>query len=162
MIEKGEQRYFPCNRFKYKEEIIHVGLDLDKYHNEYEFHEILAKMRLIYEASNGKADLLQVYAQLDGKIGIVSEDMSSGGKNQVWKHNFLGELDESLLLVFDEKDEEELCRSTFSVRDKNYNFRYPIVDLNHLHEIRPEWQDKYKAYVKQYKNDERFRIHEIK
>ena len=54
-----------------------IGLDLSEDHVT-SFGMTVAKMRLLYELSNGKADLLRVYARLEGKLWIVSEDVFHG------------------------------------------------------------------------------------
>lgn len=159
---KQEQIYFPCGSFEFGKEIMHIGLDLDDFHNHIVFPNILAKMRLIYEVSNGEADLSKVYAQLDNKIGIISEDVSCGGRDRVQGHSYLKEPDKSLLEIFIFKgNEEELARSRFLVYDNKGNkVRYPIIDLDHLRKLKPKWRKKYNEYWKQYRSDNRFRIHE--
>ncbi len=162
---KEEQIYFPCGSFEFGEEATHIGLDLDRSHNDVYFPHILANMRLIYEVSNGKADLSKVYAQLDDEIGVVSEDVSCGGKYKVWDRAFFKELDKSLseIFIFSEGNEEELEKSTFSVSDnKGNHIRYPIIDLDHLghFDLKPKWLKRHKEYREQYYSDDRFRIHE--
>jgi len=161
---KEEQRYFPCGSFKFGKETIYIGLDLDWFHNHIVFPQILANMGLIYEVSNGKADLSRLYAQLDDKIGIVSEDVSCGGRDKVQGHSFLKDPDKYLLEIFIFKgNEDELARSRFLVRDNKGNkVRYPIIDLDHLRRknLKSKWRKKYDKYRNQYRSDDKFRIHE--
>src|SRR3989344_318316 len=75
--------YFPVGKIG----DLYVGIDMNATHNILRFPRILANMRLVYEVSQGEADLSQVYAKLDDLTtdfrkgcGIVSEDMTSGNK----------------------------------------------------------------------------------
>ncbi len=167
--DETERVYFPCGSFEFEKKTIHIRLSLDWFHNHIVFPQILANMRLIYEVSNGKADLSKVYAQLDDKLGIVSEDVSCGGRYPVEDDVFFEELDKSLLEIFIFKgNEKELEESTSLVRDNKGNkIRCPIIDLDDLgssyyfkSNIKPKWRKKYYKYRKQYQSDDRFRIHE--
>lgn len=171
---KGEKNYFSCG----VNNKINIGLDLQNKHNWIYFNEILAKMRLLYEMLEGKVDLSRVYAQLDDKfgrlddkfiasLGIISEDMSCGGKYkiedsealdliQIGLHDLL-----SKIFIEEEIQPVAIARTTFNVLDKNNkSIRRPIVDLDHV-DVKPKYKKIFEKYCEQYYSDERFRIHEV-
>lgn len=161
--DEYHQIYFPCGSI----DDLFLGLDVSEIHN-YFFSKILAKMRLLYEVSEGTADLPKVYAQLDVGtkglgIGIVSEDMSQNGKFEIVEAT--KSVDSCVPEVFSKNEpprlDLEIVRTTFQVRPKGqFPIRFPIVDLDHV-DVRQKYQELFVKYSEQYKTDERFRIHEI-
>ncbi|MCK5026411.1 MAG: hypothetical protein KAS15_07465 [Nanoarchaeota archaeon] len=154
-IETGTKRprkvYFPCGKI----EDIYLGLDLINNHVRFSFYVILANMRLIYEKSKGKADLSRVYALLDDELGIVSEDMSSGGLDYVDDGSNI--LDPVLNLLY--VDDFGSYNATFEIRKTGEPTRRPIVDLDHL-ELKKEYSEQWLKYGSQYMDDNKiFRIH---
>ena len=144
---------------------VHLGLDLGDYHNQVYFHEILAKMRLIYEVSNGQADLSQVYVQLEDQLGIISEDMSCGKKYDVADMGWDEFSDNASRVLIEtifapDTDHEAFERTMFVVRQGNKIIRTPIVDLDHV-EVHQEYRQRYKEYCEQYQKDKRFIISEV-
>ena len=157
VVDRGLSRrlYFSCGIHGG----IHLGVDLSSRHK---FADIIAKMRLLYELTDGGANLLRVYARLDGMKGIVSEDLSCGGKRKLNDRIFghgkrvLGYLQ----LVFDGDNREEFSKTTFTVWKGEYEAFYVIADLDHLF-VRPELRELYETYKEQYETDTRFLIPEI-
>jgi hypothetical protein len=121
---------------------IPIGLDSNITH-VLKYKVILARMRLLYECTDGTADLLKVYALLQVEkgnkkydMGIVSEDLTDNEKNTV-----LGWSDETAEVVkklFYSKDHElDLGRIQFQVFDNSTGklIREPFVDLDHVEVI---------------------------
>ncbi len=174
VVEAGEDKrtYFPAGRIVNN---IYLGVDLNKWHT-IQFPRIMANMRLIYEASQGRADIPKVYALLAPKeeykwydcVGIVSEDFSKGNRLIVGEvcmelNNPLFDL---LTSVFRGCDYDDIFHSTFTVGKQIKHtsteiqiLRTPIADLDHIRHRSTEYEEKYADYIKQYKSDRRFRIY---
>jgi hypothetical protein len=147
-----ERIYFPCTEWNG----IFLGTDLDRNHSE-DFDTLVAKMRIIYEETDGTADSPMVYALLDEERGIVSEDMSQGGEYKV--SGGCGDYLPILRKIFAGEPWSELARTTFTVFDWVAEVRTPIVDLDYVRVAEP-FRERYERYCRQYETDERFRIHE--
>lgn len=147
VVESGEDKriYFPIDKVVNN---IYLGVDLYKWHT-IKFPEIMANMRLIYEASEGNADIPKVYTPLAPSeeckwydcIGIVSEDFSKG--NQLIVKEECTEFDnpffDLLTSVFMGCDNDDICHSTFTVgkqikptSTEIQVLRTPIADLDHI------------------------------
>ncbi len=172
--------YFPCGSI----EGICLGLNLNSDHVLLNFPRILANMRLVYEVSEGKADLSKVCALLvsDEKesyseIGLVSEDMSCDGRYGVTDLAGINYESRDLNWLWNIFDEgmDGIYRTCFHVFDPNTPvakgigslselrkpIRTPIVDLDHLSQISPKYLELHKQYCQQYETDTRFRIREL-
>ena len=146
---------------------IPIGLDMNENHAPI-FHQILAKMRLIYDLSEGTADLLSVYAVLDGRAGIVSEDVTCGDSHIIIPFTHISNVNPVIQTIFFDRtlsvEDTDLSLSTFKVYLENKLrglIRYPIVDLDHLSYIKPEYVELFGQYTRQYQDDQRFRIREV-
>ncbi len=137
---------------------IAVGLDLHEYHVGGSFPGILAKMRLLYEISKGQVDLCSIYAILEGKLGIISEDFSQGGIYSIGgahQNNIESELLEKVFVndadnfFYAFARDRPLNRTTFSAPLPDKKHKYPIVDLDHV-VAKPELEDLYKEYLRHY------------
>ncbi len=150
---RREKSYFPCGLH----EGIPIGLDLIRDHVKYGFPNILAKMRLLYEISEGDVDISSVYALLQGGLGIVSEDMSGGGLYRVSDNTPTRFLRMDLFnQIFFGEPKSELRKTTFWI-EHGKEVRTPIVDLDHVN-VSQSFKDIYIQYVSQYKKDPRFII----
>lgn len=154
---------------------LYVGLDLNQKHAG-RFNAIVAFMRLFYELSGGKSDILRAYAVLDdgsGKVrsglGVVSEDLTYGGAYNLMDIAPSWLLDPLVGRISAPDSEWQLRATTFEIwpRSEGDVFfgqkeftRLVIADLDHILCSEECW-DKYSEYRRQYLNDERFRIHEV-
>jgi hypothetical protein len=154
-FDKSKRKYVHVGEFK----DFQLGLDLAHHHNNHTFGEILAKMRLIYEISNGEVDLSKVYTRLDNNLAILSEDVAHGAELFV-DRTPVKYLDLELLEKTFKNPDCELQRSTFRVRNKN-KFRYPIIDLDHV-SARKKYKYQVDKWAAQYNTDPRFHLKEIK
>jgi hypothetical protein len=143
--------YFSCTEWAG----IFLGLDLDQVHGE-TFEGMVASMRLVYEETDGAADLPQVYALLDRRFGIVCEDMSRSGEYTVkgYCEDYLPVLDK----IF-RKHPFRTQKITFTVLNEEKVIRRPLVNFNRV-EVAARYNKRYDRYSRQYGTDERFRIHE--
>ncbi|GEM_PF-6820894 len=159
---KNEQPfYFPCGRVG----DIPIGLDLKFSRSCFCFPEVVAKMRMLYDSSDGELDLSRVYARMaDPKgslegCGIVSEDMSCGGAFRVWGDSMGGKHWDFLGEFFINDPSDSFPAAAFTVIKEGAGMvRTPVVDLDHL-EVKPKHQSIYEKYCGQYETDERFMIH---
>jgi hypothetical protein len=148
---KYDTTYFPVETFNE----IPLGLDLNNRHTKYVF-EILAKMRIIYDVSEGNADLLCVYASLDNNIGILSEDADV--KSYFVDSTPLKKLNPILAEIFVDPP-SELEKTTFWVEGK-VTLRTPIVDLDHVF-VKPGLRQLFNRYTSEYRDNPEFIIHRV-
>ena len=150
--KSSNDRYVGIGRFGQ----IYLGVDLSEGHVAV-FGHILAKMRLLYDLSDGNVDLSKVYAQLDDHLEILSEDVSYGAglflDNTPIRHLDLG----LLTRAFDDT-KFELERTTFWAKTGEV-VRKPIIDLDHVR-VKPEFEDRIKQWNFDYELDPRFLIKE--
>jgi len=136
---------------------INLGIDFYDNHINISFGDILAKMRLLYDLSDGRCDLSSVYARLDHHLGILSEDVASGCglfmDNTPRRHLDLGLLREAFCDV-----ESELERTTFWA-ETGHRLRKPIIDLDHVI-VQPTYRNFVEDCAFDYENDSRFHIKE--
>ena len=163
---------------------IYLGVDLKNAHKIL-FPEILSMMRLLYEESNGKIDLLNVFALLvpsgfniesyrfsdDNCLGIVSEDLSDNGTRHIEDTDYDGPYSELLVKVFGQDAYWERCvfRVGGLIQERrnprgilpNKVTRRVAADLDHLAKVSLKYKERFEAYQAQYEKDERFMIHEV-
>ena len=162
---------------------MYLGVDLKDVH-KYMLPELLARMRLLYEESNGEIELLNVYALLMPSesetnqkflisgLGILSEDLSDNGARCLNDNDYGGHYSKLLVKVFGE--DEFLHRCVFRVGglvQKGHNpqgilpheiIRRVVVDLDHLPDVPPEYKERFEAYQEQYEQDKKgFMIQEV-
>ncbi|MBI2106683.1 hypothetical protein HYT57_01750 [Candidatus Woesearchaeota archaeon] len=143
---------------------IYLGLDLQEGHR-FIFSDILAKMRIIHDLTEGKVDLSRVYALLDidgeGRgLAIVSEDMSKNGAYEVEDRAPGAKITKILSEIFRDKHgfEYGIDKMVFRIVNKRGKvIRLPVVDFDHVTERRH--YDLYKKYRKEYDWNPKFRIH---
>jgi len=131
-----------------------LGIDPSRRHISF-FEEILSKMRILHEESNGEIDLPKAYFLLESRKGILSEDLTCNYHRAVFSFNFYSNLNSVLKKVF-QNDPFWLERSTFQIKGKNYE-RFPVIDLDHL-QVKREYQKIFKEYLEYYKKHEDFLI----
>jgi hypothetical protein len=122
------------------------------------FGDIVAKMRLLYELSEGQVDLSKVYAKLENHLGILSEDVSYGTglfMDNTPNHH----LDLDLLKEAFNDADRELQRTTFWA-ETGENVRKPIIDLDHVI-LQKKYQDRVDDWAFDYEHDSRFQIKEF-
>ena len=145
---------------------LHLGVDLKRGHRDY-FNYTIAKMRLLYEESNGTLDLLRVYALLVptnaelpyGSLGVISEDISQNGNYKVWDWpTRLGKKGGNIFKKVFGHEEIENVIFGILLPDKSISV---FGDLDHLPMVTPEYDERFDAYAEQYEQDERFMIREI-
>ena len=146
-----------------------LGLDLIEKHL-WKFSDILAKMRLLYEATEGDVDLLKVYLGIrqpsdSDPLAIITQDVSRKGKykiidDAVWPKDAIREI---LFRLF--VPDVGFSHITFGIYDPKKKLscwpptchRYCLADLEHV-KIKLRYLKKYEKYVKQYENDPNFWI----
>ena len=173
----GRKLYFPTGL---THNGIYLGVDLKDIRKSI-FPEILARMRLLYEESNGEIDLLNVFALLmpsglevecqGSCLGILSEDLSDNGNRCLADTDYDGPHSKLLVKVFGEDDFIDKCVFRVgSLIEKGRNpqgilpdklTRRVAADLDHLGDVPPEYKERFEAYQAQYEDDERFIIHEV-
>lgn len=115
-------------------------------------------MWLLYELSCGKVDLSNVYARLESRLGILSENVSQG-TGLFTETTPINHLDLELLRRAFDSFDMELERATFWAQT-GYAVRKPIMDLDHV-SVRPEFFDKVNDWGFDYDDDPRFQIREF-
>jgi len=153
MLGDERQVYFPVGKIGE----IPLGLDLNLPRVRLSFETILSNMRLVYEESSGELDILRVCAKLESGLGIVSEDLTDGGRLKVVDDASL--LDPIVDGVFGgfANDVDDLGRAVLLVPEKK---REVVADLDHL-TPRDEFEERMVEYRAQYSQDERFMIREV-
>jgi len=174
---RGRKLYFPTGLIYNG---IYLGVDFKDIRKSI-FPEILARMRLLYEESNGEIDLLNVFALLmpsglevecrGSCLGILSEDLSDNENRCLADTDYNGSHSKLLVKVFGEDDFIDKC--VFRIGGLIQKGRNPqgilpnevtrrvAADLDHLFGVSPEYRERFEAYQDQYEHDGRFMIHEV-
>lgn len=144
------KRYYPIETT----EPFHLGLDHSGNHCRF-YEEILSKMRILYEESDGKIDLPKVYFLLENRRGILSEDLTGNDYYRLTDRTEFNLLNPVLGKVF-QSNKLDLEKTTFQIEGWNY-LRNPVIDLDHV-KVKPEYEKVLNIYTQHYKNKNNFLI----